>query len=546
MNKCSRVLFGLLLLVGCERNDSQQAVRRRTWSAEPLTYHALVIGVSDYRCTGWPQLGTARNDAEAVAHVLTQRYGFQTTLLLESAASREGVIAALDQMMQLHPNDALLIYFAGHGYYDTNMDEGYWIPFGAVRTKGKRLAREDWLWNSTLQRIVSALPARHVLVIADTCYGGSLFRGVEPPIKNKPLTWYRRAAAAPSRYLITSGNLEPVLDSGIRHSVFAQEILNVLQYSDFEVFSASDLGMAIRDSVGSLTGQMVCMGPLSTASHAGGEFVFMAPEQAQLWAGKASERPQKRIMRSFTPPPPVEPEDRLTQLTQHLHLGAEVPENFISPRILACLGPRSEAHEELASAVRRSLQRHLETESGCLVVERAAFETVLEELELGQSRMADRRVATRIGKLLPASLILFGEIIEVDSEKELYLRVVDTETTRVLTSQSVMISGDTDIDAATKRLSISIAKAIRCERPLVFSTRYTGGDQLEAGIGFFHGVKSGAAFEVSKRAEGFVSKKTVLGTVRLIRSDELTSLFRAEWSTQPELGQRVWLREINP
>ena len=83
----------------------------------------------------------------------------------------------------LTDSDALLLYYAGHGEYDEDSGEGYWIPHDARQRSGSRKTKEDWVWNSALTKMVNASDARHVLVVADSCYGGSLFRGGghEPP-----------------------------------------------------------------------------------------------------------------------------------------------------------------------------------------------------------------------------------------------------------------------------------------------------------------------------------------------------------------------------
>ena len=139
----------------------------------------------------------------------------------------------------------------------------------------QRYAKEDWIWNVMITKMLNASPARHILVIADSCFSGSLFRGEPTEGHKADAHWYQRALAKPSRYLITSGDMEPVLDTGGTHSVFAKELLNFLEYTDQDVFSASDLGLAIRQKVSALTGQMVRMGPLATSSDAGGELVFV-------------------------------------------------------------------------------------------------------------------------------------------------------------------------------------------------------------------------------------------------------------------------------
>ena len=66
-------------------------------------YHALVIGINDYK--NLPVLKTAINDAEGVAKVLTEEYGFKTTLLLNPG--RTDIIDTLDKyretMMSVRP-----------------------------------------------------------------------------------------------------------------------------------------------------------------------------------------------------------------------------------------------------------------------------------------------------------------------------------------------------------------------------------------------------------------------------------------------------------
>lgn len=242
-------------------------------------YRAVVIGISDYAYRpplGWENLTTARRDAEDVAKVLQDKYGFAVRCLLDGQATRGAIMEALDELVHCSLDDAVLVYFAGHGNYDEKLGEGFWIPHDARRKVGGKDPKEDWIWNSTLTTIFGASQARHILVVADSCYGGSLFRGGALSTVQADSTWYRRAIAVPSRYLITSGNLEPVVDSGIRHTVFCQSLLDYLTYTDKKIFAASELGLALREKVSTLTAQMPRMGPLAVASHVGGEFVFVA------------------------------------------------------------------------------------------------------------------------------------------------------------------------------------------------------------------------------------------------------------------------------
>jgi len=520
----------LLALTSCKPPAEEiQPASRADAPVTSLTYHALVIGISDYNRTGWPQLGTARADAEAVGNVLRDQYDFQVTELMDKQATQGNILRALDQLMQLGPHDALLIYFAGHGFYDSSMDEGYWIPYGAQRSRMDQPAKEDWLWNSSISRIIGASPARHILLIADTCYGGSLFRGADEP--DRSARWYQRAMNVPSRYLITSGNLEPVLDSGIRHSIFAQEILNALQYEERDIFSASDLAVSIRTQVSQLTGQLVRMGPLNTPAHAGGEFVFMR---------KGSERtvdnpeiPDAPTFRSAEAPSPLE------QLADRLHQSPA-----IRPRVLACLGPVGSNPDETA-LVRTRLYEHLNLLSGTILVEREAFDSILQEVELGSSQMADQRAATEIGKLLPASLILFGNIIPIDGGKEIHLRVVDTETSRVLSSASAAFTTPADMATACQHLAGQITQTIHQNRPVLLPARASGDGTLEASWGRFHGARIGDTFAILSREalDTIAPKETTRGTAQILSIGEEQAIFQATWNaSEAPPPATLWLK----
>lgn len=541
---CQSILIGFLglIVVACDHAEpdaiTQDSARP---TAQGLNYHALVIGISDYTGTGWPQLGTARADAKAVGEVLRSRYGFNVTELTGQQASRGNILRTLDQLMNLTPNDALLIYFAGHGYYDKQMDEGYWIPHGAQRSRKDQPAKEDWLWNSSISRVLSALPAKHILLVADTCYGGSLFRGEEIPEKSNH--WYQQAIKVPSRYLITSGNLEPVLDSGIRHSVFAQEILNFLQYAEPDIFSASDIAVSIRSNVSQYTGQLVRMGPLASPAHAGGEFVFIRSEATlPVPVTSAPEPAAEPIYRSS------EPQGRLVHLAAQIgaYSNNDPESTFVRPRILACLGPTGNDPEE-TTLIRKRLNEALNLIGGTILVEREAFDTLLQEGELGRSQLADHRAATEIGKLLPASMILFGEIIRAGERKEIHLRIVDTETSRVLSSASNSFSTQNELNSVCRSLSERIMKDMNQARPLLLPARWTDTGTLEAGWGKFHGARVGDAFEIITRegANTIAPHESRLGTARLLSLGEERSIFNIEWdqaSSHPQLT--VWLKAI--
>ena len=168
-------------------------------------------------------------------------------------------------------------------------------------------------------------------------------------------------------------------------------------------------------------------------------------------------------------------------------------------------------------------------------------------MELGRSGLADHRAATEIGKLLPASLILFGEIIQAGEEKEIHLRIVDTETSRVLSSASTSFKNNDELNLACQSLAERIMKTLNQARPLLLPARRTESGTLQAGWGKFHGARVGDTFEIITReaTDTIAPRETILGTARLLSLGEEQSIFKAEWNhTSTIQPATVWLKAI--
>ena len=197
-------------------------------------YHALVIGNQAYRHI--KPLTTPVADATAVADLLRRDYRFASVRLLANATRAEMVRALDDARKKLGENDNLLVYYAGHGWLDREADRGYWLPVDAERD-----SRANWLSNADITDTLRALRAKHVLVVADSCYSGTLTRniGVQPLARPDIL----RLAQKKARTVLTSGGLEPVADvGGGAHSVFAKAFLDALRGNQGAVDLASLFG----------------------------------------------------------------------------------------------------------------------------------------------------------------------------------------------------------------------------------------------------------------------------------------------------------------
>ncbi len=105
-----RVITAVAVVVGIHSAASAQDVKLP--EIEFGRYHALVIGNNDYQHLR--NLTTAVGDAEAVATLLEDKYGFQVTKLTN--ATRRDITGALNRLRQtLTEKDNLLVYYAGMG-----------------------------------------------------------------------------------------------------------------------------------------------------------------------------------------------------------------------------------------------------------------------------------------------------------------------------------------------------------------------------------------------------------------------------------------------
>ena len=251
----------------------QQAQARKIAKQSPTgginfgDYQALVIGIADYKFL--PKLETAANDAKAVARTLKRDYGFKVNLLIDP--DRLDIIDALDEYREtLGPNDNLLIYYAGHGWLDEDADRGYWLP---VNAKPKRRGR--WVSNATITDTLKALNAKHVMLVADSCYSGTLVRGVEMETRTREGDYWKKMASKWAQVAITSGGLEPVADKGGGdYSPFAKAFIDALGANDL-IMDGTQLFSKLRRPVMVAAQQTPQYADVRQAGHDGGDFLFV-------------------------------------------------------------------------------------------------------------------------------------------------------------------------------------------------------------------------------------------------------------------------------
>jgi uncharacterized caspase-like protein len=241
-------------------------------------YYALVIGNNNYEHL--PNLRTAHRDARSVSAVLKEKYGFRVTTLLDS--NRRETLTAMEELRKkLTPEDNLLIYYAGHGELDELNARGNWLPVDAEPDNAAQ-----WISNLDLTGILNRTTAKHILVIADSCYAATLTRSTLSRLAGgksdmERAEWIRQMSDKRSVTVLSSGADEPVLDGGTRsgHSVFAKALLDVLRENN-DVLDGQSLYLALAAGVAhkaSLSGirQTPQYAPIRYSGHAFGDFFFV-------------------------------------------------------------------------------------------------------------------------------------------------------------------------------------------------------------------------------------------------------------------------------
>ena len=240
-------------------------------------YYAVIIGNDNY--TNLPKLRTAINDARRVDRVLREKYGFRTTLLID--ADRRTILSTLYQLRdRLTKQDNLLVYYAGHGDLDKVNERGYWLPIDAEEDNPS-----NWISNEGISDIINTLPSKHIMVVVDSCYSGTLSRTAIPQVDvnlpdNLREKWLRLMTKSRSRTVLTSGGLEPVLDEGANgDSIFAQAFVTALQ-NNRGLLLGYNLYREVADVVTQRASQYGVnqvpeYAPIRHAGHETGQFFFV-------------------------------------------------------------------------------------------------------------------------------------------------------------------------------------------------------------------------------------------------------------------------------
>jgi hypothetical protein len=208
----------------------------------------------------------AGKDARSVSTELTKQ-GY--SVLAVNDASRSEMVRAFNELiLGTKTNESVMVYYAGHGHIHPGSSQGFWLPADASVDDPR-----GWVSNTDIAKFLTNIPAKQVLLVADSCFSGSLTReeeasSTEALTRDAILT--RRAVA-----VMSSGGEEVVSDSGMDgHSPFTFELLHQLR-SGNQYKPALTVLKEIQANVAPHFNQTPQYGTLVSAGHVrGGDYLL--------------------------------------------------------------------------------------------------------------------------------------------------------------------------------------------------------------------------------------------------------------------------------
>jgi hypothetical protein len=134
-------------------------------AAAPRRFHGLFIGINRYQFKAVRRLASAARDAKALHALFSDNLGAaSTTLLVDRDATRDAVVGALEALQACStPDDVVVISFSGHGSTTHELVTHDADPDNLPTTS---------LHLDRFTDLVSAIPARQMVVVLDCCFAG--------------------------------------------------------------------------------------------------------------------------------------------------------------------------------------------------------------------------------------------------------------------------------------------------------------------------------------------------------------------------------------
>lgn len=191
--------------------------------------YALIIATDEYEY--WDDLNNPINDAKTIEGILEEKYGFQTEMVINPSVEDLNDKIYDYNSKRFNPQDQLLIFVAGHGYFDETLEEGYVVATNSLQNdKGKT----TYLSHNLLRVRIDNIKCEHILLVMDVCFGGTIdpkmARRRGEALEKEDAEYLVKKLTKRTRKFLTSGSKEYVPDGRPgSHSPFAEKFILALK-----------------------------------------------------------------------------------------------------------------------------------------------------------------------------------------------------------------------------------------------------------------------------------------------------------------------------
>lgn len=164
--------------------NTYELIVKLTAPQKDVSLYILVVGINKYKNPAL-NLNYAEPDAKGIVNFFKQKGKglFKKVEYIEiynEQATKETIISKLKQLQNTQPQDAVLIYLAGHG--ESVSDNWYFIPHELTYPEREEDVKTKGVSSNELSGHIKDIRAQKILVLIDACKSGAVliaFRGFE-------------------------------------------------------------------------------------------------------------------------------------------------------------------------------------------------------------------------------------------------------------------------------------------------------------------------------------------------------------------------------
>jgi len=169
-----------------DRTESNpyELIVKLTAPQKDVSLYVLAIGINKYKNPAL-NLNYAEPDAKGIVEFFRQKgeglfKKIEFTEMYNEQATKEKIITKLKELENTNPQDAVLLYFAGHG--ENISDRWYFIPHELTYPEKEEDIKSKGISSDELSGYIKNIKAQKILMLVDACKAGAVliaFRGFE-------------------------------------------------------------------------------------------------------------------------------------------------------------------------------------------------------------------------------------------------------------------------------------------------------------------------------------------------------------------------------